>query len=75
MEHSLLSQFQGSLLGISLGLSSRLLTDELAATAVVGSDRQLESHTDLLNHQLNLILSWTNSLISHQRMVLQASLF
>ena len=72
MEHSLLSQFQGSLLGISLGLSSRLLTDELAATAVVGSDRQLESHTDLLNHQLNLILSWTNSLVSHQRMVLQA---
>lgn len=69
MEHSLLSQFQGSLLGISLGLSSRLLTDELAATAVVGSDRQLESNTDLLNHQLSLISSGTKSIISRQGIV------
>ncbi|MGB3532684.1 MAG: ADP-ribosylglycohydrolase family protein [Microcoleaceae cyanobacterium] len=54
MGHSLLSQFQGSLLGVSLGLYSQYLAQ---------SPRNLPSTSVLSSHRLDLILTGINTLI------------
>jgi hypothetical protein len=66
MGNSLLNQFQGSLLGISLGLLSQWLTDYSPPTKEAISPGQPSKLITVPNHSLTLISSWTNSLITQQ---------
>ncbi|MGB3401244.1 MAG: ADP-ribosylglycohydrolase family protein [Microcoleaceae cyanobacterium] len=66
MGHSLLNQFQGSLLGISLGLFSRWITDDIPPAQAVISHSQSLSSITVPYPPLSLISSWTNSLITQQ---------